>query len=66
MSDTDSKVAAGIDVENVTFIHMAALIYMHEQNFDAALRLLHQSDDIQSIALSIQCLLKIDRIDLAL
>jgi len=33
---------------------------------DAALRLLHQSDELQCIALSIQCLLKIDRIDLAL
>lgn len=66
VSELDSKVGAGIDLDNVTFLHMAALIYMHEQNFDAALRLLHQSDELQCIALSIQCLLKIDRIDLAL
>lgn len=36
------------------------------QNIDTALRMLHQSEDLEARSLSIQCLLKIDRVDLAL
>ncbi|VDD93669.1 unnamed protein product [Enterobius vermicularis] len=45
---------------------MAAFIYMHEDNFDSALRILHQGDSLECKAAYIQCLLKIDRVDLAL
>lgn len=38
---------------------------MYLQNYDAALRVLHQSDNLECAALSVQILLKINRPDLA-
>ncbi|VDK29065.1 unnamed protein product, partial [Anisakis simplex] len=49
-----------------TVFLMNAFIYIHEQNIDSALRLLHQSDSLECRAATVQCLLKIDRVDLAL
>ncbi|XP_011436400.2 coatomer subunit epsilon [Magallana gigas] len=63
--DLDQKMSGSVDVSNSTFLVMAASIYNHEQNSDAALRALHQSDALECIALSIQILLKLDRVDLA-
>jgi len=57
----------GTEATDSTFILMAANIYMLESNFDAALRLLHNAagDDLECMAATVQCLLKIDRVDLA-
>ena len=44
---------------------MAASIYFHDQNPDAALRTLHQGDGLECMAMTIQILLKLDRLDLA-
>ncbi|XP_050400365.1 coatomer subunit epsilon isoform X2 [Patella vulgata] len=63
--DLDSKVSGSVDVSNSTFLVMAASIYYQEQNTDAALRTLHQSDNLECVALMIQILLKLDRVDLA-
>ncbi|XP_062609862.1 coatomer subunit epsilon-like [Saccostrea cucullata] len=63
--DLDQKMSASVDVSNSTFLVMAASIYNHEQNSDAALRALHQSDALECIGLTIQILLKLDRVDLA-
>ncbi|XP_033750187.1 coatomer subunit epsilon-like [Pecten maximus] len=63
--DLDSKMSGSFDVSNSTFLVMAASIYYHEQNYDSALRTLHQSDNLECLALTIQILLKLDRVDLA-
>ncbi|KAM3728853.1 Coatomer subunit epsilon [Dirofilaria immitis] len=48
-----------------TVLLLAAHMYIHEQNIEEALRLLYQCDSLESKALIVQCLLKIDRVDLA-
>uniref|UniRef100_A0A9J2P968 Coatomer subunit epsilon n=1 Tax=Ascaris lumbricoides TaxID=6252 RepID=A0A9J2P968_ASCLU len=48
-----------------TVLLMSAFIYMREQNIDSALRILHQSDGLECRAATVQCLLKMDRVDLA-
>ncbi|XP_046330603.1 coatomer subunit epsilon-like [Haliotis rufescens] len=63
--DLDSKMSASVDVSNSAFLLMASSIYYQEQNFDSALRTLHQSDNLECIALTVQILLKLDRVDLA-
>ncbi|KFP31897.1 Coatomer subunit epsilon [Colius striatus] len=44
---------------------MAASIYFHDRNPDAALRTLHQGESLECMAMMIQILLKLDRLDLA-
>ncbi|KAH3713462.1 coatomer subunit epsilon-like [Dreissena polymorpha] len=63
--DLDSKMGSSVDVSNSTFLLMAASIYFHDQNYDAALRILHSSESIECMALTVQILLKLDRVDLA-
>ncbi|KAK3098037.1 hypothetical protein FSP39_015522 [Pinctada imbricata] len=63
--DLDSKMSGNVDVSNSVFLVMAASIYYQEQNYDSALRSLHQSDALECIAETIQILLKLDRVDLA-
>ncbi|XP_072100725.1 coatomer subunit epsilon isoform X2 [Mobula birostris] len=65
VSELDKKMAKNVDVSNTTFLLMAASIYLYEQNTDAALRALHQGESLECMAMSIQILLKLDRLDLA-
>ncbi|XP_075467294.1 coatomer subunit epsilon [Ascaphus truei] len=65
VSELDKKMAKSVDVTNTTFLLMAASIYFHDSNTDAALRALHQGDSLECMAMSIQVLLKLDRLDLA-
>ncbi|XP_068853394.1 coatomer subunit epsilon [Aphelocoma coerulescens] len=65
VADLDKKMAKSVDVANSTFLLMAASIYFHEQNADAALRCLHQGESLECLAMMIQILLKLDRLDLA-
>ncbi|XP_022106782.1 coatomer subunit epsilon-like [Acanthaster planci] len=65
LADLDKKMSSSLDVNNDTFLLMAASIYYHEENFDAALRCLHQSESLECLALTIQTCLRIDRVDLA-
>uniref|UniRef100_A0A1I7Y1M5 Coatomer subunit epsilon n=1 Tax=Steinernema glaseri TaxID=37863 RepID=A0A1I7Y1M5_9BILA len=44
---------------------MAALIFLSENDIENALRVLHMSESLECTATSIQCLLKLDRADLA-
>ncbi|KAE8632525.1 hypothetical protein XENTR_v10001566 [Xenopus tropicalis] len=65
VSDLDKKMAKSVDITNSTFLLMAASIYFHDGNTDAALRALHQGDSLECMATIIQVLLKLDRLDLA-
>ncbi|KAH7962936.1 hypothetical protein HPB52_018801 [Rhipicephalus sanguineus] len=61
----DQKLSKSLDVNNVILPVVAATIYYHEQNYEAALRVLHQNDSLECAALTLQCYLKLDRLDLA-
>ncbi|XP_061456527.1 coatomer subunit epsilon [Rhineura floridana] len=65
VAELDKKMAKSVDVTNTTFLLMAASVYFHDQNPDAALRTLHQGDSLECMAMTIQILLKLDRLDLA-
>uniref|UniRef100_A0ACB8F291 Uncharacterized protein n=1 Tax=Sphaerodactylus townsendi TaxID=933632 RepID=A0ACB8F291_9SAUR len=65
VAELDKKMAKSMDVSNTTFLLMAASVYFHDQNPDAALRALHQGDSLECMAMTIQILLKLDRLDLA-
>ncbi|XP_006640066.2 coatomer subunit epsilon [Lepisosteus oculatus] len=65
VAELDKKMAKSVDVANTTFLLMAASLYFHEINTDAALRTLHQGDSLECMAMTIQVLLKLDRLDLA-
>uniref|UniRef100_A0A8C4VUL7 Coatomer subunit epsilon n=2 Tax=Gopherus evgoodei TaxID=1825980 RepID=A0A8C4VUL7_9SAUR len=65
VADLDKKMAKSVDVTNTTFLLMAASIYFHDANPDAALRTLHQGESLECLAMMIQILLKLDRLDLA-
>uniref|UniRef100_A0A3B3THV1 Coatomer subunit epsilon n=1 Tax=Poecilia latipinna TaxID=48699 RepID=A0A3B3THV1_9TELE len=45
--DLDKKMAKSVDAANTTFLLMAASIYYHEMNADAALRTLHQGESLE-------------------
>ncbi len=47
VAELDKKMAKSVDVSNTTFLLMAASIYLHEMNTDAALRTLHQGDSLE-------------------
>jgi len=51
--------------DNTTLPIVAATIYMHERDFDNALKTLYSSETLESMALSMQCYLQLDRIDMA-
>jgi coatomer protein complex subunit epsilon len=61
----DKQMSSGFDADNATMITVAAMIYHHVANYEAALRVLHQGDHLECSALTIQSLLAIDRVDLA-
>ncbi|XP_043358782.1 coatomer subunit epsilon isoform X2 [Dermochelys coriacea] len=65
VADLDKKMAKSVDVTNTTFLLMAASIYFHDANPDAALRTLHQGESLECMAMMLQILLKLDRLDLA-
>ncbi|XP_033634725.1 coatomer subunit epsilon-like [Asterias rubens] len=65
VSELDKKMSSSVGVDNDTFLLMAASVYYHEENFDAALRCLHQAETLECLALTIQICLRMDRVDLA-
>lgn len=65
VAELESKMSSSVDASNDTFLLMAASIYFHEQNYDSALRCLRQSETLECIAMSVQCYLCLDKVDLA-
>nr|XP_004666062.2 coatomer subunit epsilon isoform X4 [Jaculus jaculus] len=65
VAELDREMSRSVDVTNTTFLLMAASVYFHDQNPDAALRTLHQGDSLECMAMTVQILLKLDRLDLA-
>jgi len=65
LRNLDQMLTGNVDVSNDTLLIMAATIYSHEQNYEAALRTLHQSESLACATLTLQIYLKIDRLDLA-
>ncbi|KAM6962859.1 coatomer subunit epsilon [Aplochiton taeniatus] len=65
VAELDQKMSKSVDAANTTFLLMAASLYYHESNMDAALRTLHQGDSLECMAMTIQVLLSLDRLDLA-
>lgn len=53
LRDLDSKVNAGVDADNDTFLIMAASVFYHEQNFDSALRCLNQAESLEGCVLAV-------------
>uniref|UniRef100_A0A6I8PM57 Coatomer subunit epsilon n=2 Tax=Ornithorhynchus anatinus TaxID=9258 RepID=A0A6I8PM57_ORNAN len=65
VAELDRKMAKSVDVANTTFLLMAASIYFHDHNPDSALRTLHQGETLECMAMNVQILLSMDRLDLA-
>lgn len=65
VSNLDKRMAGNVDVSDTTFLIVAGMIYYQQQNYDSALRILQQAENIECSALAIQIYLKIDRLDLA-
>ncbi|GAB1862883.1 Coatomer subunit epsilon [Camponotus japonicus] len=59
------KEASHPNFDNHNFLIVAATIYYHEKNLEAALRILHGVDHLECMALTLQIYLKMDRPDLA-
>uniref|UniRef100_A0A8C7C501 Coatomer subunit epsilon n=1 Tax=Oncorhynchus kisutch TaxID=8019 RepID=A0A8C7C501_ONCKI len=65
VAELDKKMAKSVDVANTTFLVMVPSIYYHDMNSDAALRSLHQRESLECMAMTIQVLPSLERVDLA-
>jgi len=57
--------ADGVAANNHMLQLVAGTIYFHEQNYEEAMKCLHQSNTVEGLALLVQTYLRIDRLDLA-
>eukprot|EP00052_Salpingoeca_macrocollata_P008136 m.64729 g.64729 ORF g.64729 m.64729 type:complete len:427 (+) comp16447_c1_seq1:1801-3081(+) len=55
----------GMSLTNPTVALVNAMIFMNEERYDDGLRCLHQSTVLDNMALAVQIMLKMDRVDLA-
>jgi coatomer protein complex subunit epsilon len=65
LSEVNTKLSGSVDLSNHMLLLMAASIMFYEGNYDEALRTLHQSEAMECSAMSVQILLKMDRVDFA-
>ena len=56
LKELETKVNAGVDADNDTFLLMAATVFYHEQNFDSALRCLNQAESLEGCVSLSLCL----------
>ena len=66
VSQVENQAQSG-EAANTTSILVNATILYHDENFETVLKVLHAapSDHLESMALRLQCLLRMDRVDLA-
>jgi len=64
LAELDKKLT-NFTPDNTCLPIIAATIYIHESNYDGALKTLYNCETLESMALSLQCYLQLDRIDLA-
>jgi len=65
VTDLDSEMSGNVDVTNYVLLLVAATIYLHMEQPESALRVLHPSDHLECVAMRLQALLSIHRTDLA-
>lgn len=65
ISELNSKLSGSVDTSNSVLFVVAGSIFLQEGQYDEALRILHQSESLECAALSVQILLKLDRLDVA-
>ncbi|XP_013780280.1 coatomer subunit epsilon-like isoform X1 [Limulus polyphemus] len=65
VKEMDQKMTKSVDATNTTLLLIAATVYCHEENYDAALRVLQQTETLECSVMMLQVYLKIDRVDLA-
>ncbi|XP_041980647.1 coatomer subunit epsilon [Aricia agestis] len=65
VADIDARVNKGTELSNEIFLIVAASIYYHEDNYEAALKILHGAESLELRAFTLQCLLAMNRPDLA-
>jgi len=59
------QLSGSADLSNHTFLIVAATLFCHDANYEVALRVLHQEDNLESSAMNVQIFLQMDRVDLA-
>lgn len=65
LAGLNEKMSGSLGENDHLSLLMAATVFLYEGDSDSALRLLHQSDHTECLALAIQALLSIDRPDVA-
>lgn len=65
LSQLEQKLSSAAGVENETLVLVAAIIYMNELNYEAAFRVLHTVETLETMAFIVDIFLKLDRLDLA-
>uniref|UniRef100_A0A914DTN2 Coatomer subunit epsilon n=1 Tax=Acrobeloides nanus TaxID=290746 RepID=A0A914DTN2_9BILA len=65
VEEVDAEMNSNLEEDDTNYL-ITGLIFMHENDIDNALRVLHLSDSLECQAATIQCLLKIHRVDLAI
>jgi len=63
--ELDATMSGNVDVSNYVQLLVAATIYLHVDQPESALRVLHPSDHLECSAMKIQSLLALNRPDLA-
>jgi len=65
VAELDTKMSGSFDPSNYVLILVAGTIYLHVNQPESALKVLHASDHLECYALKIQALLSMSRADLA-
>ncbi|RWS17222.1 coatomer subunit epsilon-like protein [Dinothrombium tinctorium] len=65
ISDELEHKLSTVEVNEYIPLLVAATIYYYENNCESALRILHSSDNLECMAMSLQIYLKLDRVDFA-
>jgi coatomer subunit epsilon len=61
----DELISGNLDVNNSVSLVLSGIVYLHENNYETALKVLHNSDAMECFYLTVQILLQIHRPDLA-